>query len=156
MKHLIALVLLYLVSNVSSQAPTPNCDPNTVSWHHHPWYCDRYFLCFWGVTNERFCAPGLHYNRFTTQCMSPELARCEIDTEIYCPEEDDPNTLQFRSDWQDCASYFLCFNGNPISRTCGPDFWWDMYDNWCTTPDLVRCDPRAPNNPNPSITTRRP
>lgn len=88
--------------------------------------------------------------------MSPELAQCEIDTGIYCPENDDPNKLVFLSDFNDCSSYFLCFNGNPISRSCAQDFWWDMNNNWCTTADLVTCDPRAPNNPQNPRTTRNP
>lgn len=152
-----AVIVLFLITYVSGQNPIfPVCDPNQVSWHHHPLYCDRYFLCFWGVLNQRFCAPGLHYNRITTQCMSPNLANCEIDTGIYCPEVDDPNVLVFLSDFNDCGSYFLCYNGNPISRSCAEGFWWDMYDQWCTTPDIVRCDPRAPNDPQASTTARNP
>lgn len=48
---------------------------------------------------------------------------------------------------QQLFSYFVCFSGSPIQRSCADNLWWDILNNWCTTDDNVTCDERTPNNP---------
>lgn len=150
---LIIFITLILVSKSHSRIV---CDPVEPSWHPHPNYCDRFFICFWGNPVERQCAPGLHFNRNTTQCMEPELANCVLDYTPECATPDDPNVLVFHPHVDDCTRYFLCHNGTPIRRECAPGFFWDIVYDWCDFPERVTCDPNTGNNPNPQTTTTYP
>ncbi|KAG5678603.1 hypothetical protein PVAND_008264 [Polypedilum vanderplanki] len=155
MKFIIVIILMIINSNLINCANLPICEPNTVSWHPHPYACDLFYMCFWGELILRSCAPGLHYNRNTTQCMLPELAGCEFQTEINCPTPDNPNQILFQPDPNDCSKYYVCHNGNPIARECATNFFWDINNKWCTFPDQVTCDSNTINNPNdPNRTTQ--
>jgi Chitin binding Peritrophin-A domain len=122
MKYFALIFLLLTIEFVRSQE-FPVCDPVDVSWHPHPFNCNRYFLCFWGILHERLCAPDLHYNRVTTQCMIPEQAGCEINLDVDCPPSDDEWVIIFIPDPTDCSRYHVCFKGQKISRTCHTNLW---------------------------------
>lgn len=151
----ILFLFFALVSKVHSQVICDPSDPNP-SWHPHPFDCTKYFICFWGNLVERQCAPGLYYNRVTTQCMIPELANCVLDYTPDCEYPDDPDNLIFFPHIEDCTRYFLCFNGSAIRRQCADGLFWDINDEWCNFPNLVTCDSNTSNNPNPQTTTIRP
>lgn len=157
MKYLSVILLIALSYSSVNGSTFLQCDPISVEWHPHPESCELFILCFWGETLVRSCAPGLHFNRNTTQCMIPELAGCNIGSVVYCATPDDPFALDFKAHPVDCSKYYLCFNGDPIARECAPNFWWDINNEWCTFPHLVNCDSRTQNNPNdPNFTTNDP
>lgn len=145
------VILLFCASNVISvlcqgDLPgMPECDPNVVTWHTHPYTCTRYILCFHGNPVERLCAPGLHFSPNFLKCMHPQLAACDI--QYSCPSEDDENNPVFLPNPDDCASYFVCFRGSPIPRDCAENLWWDVIFDWCTEAENVTCDSRVPNPP---------
>ena len=124
----------------------PDCNPQIVTWHPHPFTCTKYVLCFYGNPIERLCAPGLHFNRRTEQCMLPQLAQCQENDG--CPRQDDEFNPVFLPNPEDCSAYFVCFEGNQIPRSCAAGLWWDVVFNWCTIGEEVTCDSRVPNNPN--------
>uniref|UniRef100_A0A182W3W3 Chitin-binding type-2 domain-containing protein n=1 Tax=Anopheles minimus TaxID=112268 RepID=A0A182W3W3_9DIPT len=51
-------------------------NPNVVVFIPGFQSCDEYFLCQAGTPIQRFCAPGLHWNRVVERCDFPELAQC--------------------------------------------------------------------------------
>jgi hypothetical protein len=153
MKCFVLVVLLCVGSAVSQLPGWPDCNPNVVTWHAHPFSCTKYILCYHGNPIERLCAPGLHFSRQLEQCMFPQLAKC--DTNYVCPDVDDEMNPVFLPNPGDCSAYFVCFEGKPIPRTCADNLWWDVVYNWCTVGEEVTCDSRVPNNPNPPITTRK-
>uniref|UniRef100_A0A182PYS3 Chitin-binding type-2 domain-containing protein n=1 Tax=Anopheles epiroticus TaxID=199890 RepID=A0A182PYS3_9DIPT len=51
-------------------------NPNVVVFIPGIQSCDEYFLCQAGTPIQRFCAPGLHWNRVAERCDFPELAQC--------------------------------------------------------------------------------
>uniref|UniRef100_A0A182ML14 Chitin-binding type-2 domain-containing protein n=1 Tax=Anopheles culicifacies TaxID=139723 RepID=A0A182ML14_9DIPT len=51
-------------------------NPNVVVFIPGFQSCDEYFLCQAGTPIQRFCAPGLHWNREVERCDFPELAQC--------------------------------------------------------------------------------
>ncbi|KAL7015903.1 hypothetical protein ACKWTF_016726 [Chironomus riparius] len=59
-----------------------------------------------------------------------------------CPEVDDPNVLIFLPNPQDCRSYFLCFNGMKLPRSCANGFYWDVDNLWCNVREEVNCGSR--------------
>lgn len=155
MKYLILIIgiSVQLITAQAQEPEWPKCDEDIVTWHPHPYACTRYVMCFHGNPIERLCAPGLHFNRFYEQCMFPQLAMCDIN--YACPPVDDELNPVFLPDENDCARFFVCFNGSPIGRTCAEGFWWDVVYNWCTIPEEVNCDSRVPNNPRPPDTEPR-
>uniref|UniRef100_A0A182SLF2 Chitin-binding type-2 domain-containing protein n=1 Tax=Anopheles maculatus TaxID=74869 RepID=A0A182SLF2_9DIPT len=55
----------------------PDVDnPNMVVFIPGIQSCDEYFICQAGSPIQRFCAPGLHWNREAERCDFPELAQC--------------------------------------------------------------------------------
>lgn len=52
--------------------------------------------------------------------------------------------------------FYVCFLGSPIQRHCAENLWWDVERKWCTTADVVICDPRTPNNPREPLPTTPP
>lgn len=144
------LAIFLIFKTVNSQIV---CDPELPSWNPHPSSCTHYILCFWGNQIVRPCAPTLHYNRVTTQCMQPELAGCNLDGIPYCSIPDDPNEVIFHPNEDDCTKYFVCHNGNAIARECASGLFWDVNDEWCTFPHLVSCHPNATVTPPPVTTT---
>jgi hypothetical protein len=154
MKTLVILIVLsvnFMLSTAQVEPEWPVCDPGVVTWHPHPYSCTRYVLCFHGNPVERLCAPGLHFNKFLEQCMFPQLAMCDIN--YACPNEDDDMNPVFLPDPTDCSRYFVCFRGQPLSRGCAENLWWDVVYNWCNVADDVTCDSRTPNDPNNQQTT---
>ena len=140
------------VAQASKSVNWPDCDPRYVTWHRHPLTCTQYVLCFYGNQIERPCAPGLHFNSNLEQCMLPQLAKCDIN--YACPDKDDEMNPVYLPNPNDCTRYFVCFNGEPIPRSCAPQLWFDVEFSWCTESDSVTCDSRVPNDPNrPSITS---
>lgn len=124
----------------------PECDPEIVSWHSHPSTCTKYVICFYGNYIIMPCAPGFHFSPHLKKCMEPEKAKCDIS--YACPKEDDELNPVFLADPKDCSSYFVCYKGDPIPKSCSENLWWDVDNNWCTYADRVTCDSRVPNNPN--------
>ncbi|XP_058122265.1 peritrophin-1-like [Anopheles ziemanni] len=51
-------------------------NPNVVVFIPGIQSCDEYFLCQGGTPIQRFCSPGLHWNRLTERCDFPESANC--------------------------------------------------------------------------------
>lgn len=94
-------ILIFLIALTTLvQAQSPVCDPNTIEWLPHPTDCTKYYICFHGIAHLMSCAPDLHFNRFTTQCMLPQDAQCEWDPR--CPLVDDPHNPVFVPDEVDC------------------------------------------------------
>lgn len=129
----------------------PECDPRFVTWHPHPLTCTKYLICYYGNSVEMSCAPGFHFNRALEQCMEPQLAKCDIN--YACPSDDDELNPVFLPNPNDCSSYFFCFKGTPLPKTCAENLWWDIEFNWCTYPEDTTCDSRVPNDPNRPIST---
>jgi Chitin binding Peritrophin-A domain len=50
----------------------------------------------------------------------------------------------FLADEDDCASYYVCFNGDMIHRTCHPPLLWDHRNLWCNFPQNVICPSLCP------------
>lgn len=142
----VLISLIALIVAVSGQ-DFPTCNPNTVTWHPHPLTCEQYIICFHGNIIERSCAPGLHFSSEILRCNFPELANCD-DGSNPCPRDDDQQNPTFVPNPNDCGSYYVCFNGDLIQRSCAENLWWDVNDEWCTYAVGVTCDPRTPNNPN--------
>ena len=148
----ITLVILAVVTaKVHSQI---ECHPELPSWHPHPSSCSHWILCFWENQLVRSCAPTLHYNRNTTQCMIPALAGCTLEDGIpFCEVPDDQLDPIFHPNVNDCQRYFMCHNGIAIARECASGLYWDINNDWCTFPDQVTCHPNAPNPIPPSTST---
>lgn len=95
-------VLIFLLFVTFTQAQNlPTCDPSIVEWLPHPTDCTLYIICFHGNAHVMRCAPTLHFNRATTQCMLPEHAQCELD--YMCPPVDDPLNPIFIPNEEDCS-----------------------------------------------------
>uniref|UniRef100_A0A182JCD8 Chitin-binding type-2 domain-containing protein n=1 Tax=Anopheles atroparvus TaxID=41427 RepID=A0A182JCD8_ANOAO len=53
-------------------------NPNVVVFIPGTQSCEEYFLCQAGTPVQRFCAPGLHWNRVAERCDFPESANCPL------------------------------------------------------------------------------
>ncbi|XP_035794802.1 uncharacterized protein LOC118467940 [Anopheles albimanus] len=60
----------------------PGCpavdNPNEIVFLPGSQSCSEYFLCQAGSAIQRFCAPGLHWNRVAQRCDFPEIAQCPL------------------------------------------------------------------------------
>ncbi|XP_052873517.1 peritrophin-44-like [Anopheles cruzii] len=56
----------------------PVDNPNVVVFIPGNQSCEEYFICQSGTPIQRFCAPGLHWNRVAERCDFPELAQCPL------------------------------------------------------------------------------
>lgn len=149
MKQLFVLIAIFVVK-INSQII---CDPVIHSFHPNPYKCDRFILCFFGNEIDRTCAPGLHYDQTTTQCMEPERANCVVEIQPNCQSPDNPNEIIFIASQTDCTRFFVCHNGIAIMRQCATGLFYDINDEWCTFPEGVTCHPNVSNNPNAVTTT---
>jgi Chitin binding Peritrophin-A domain len=55
----------------------------------------------------------------------------------------------FLADEDDCASYYVCFNGDMIHRTCHLPLLWDHRNSWCDFPQNVICPSLCPGLDDP-------
>lgn len=114
---------------------TINCRSNNLEAISHPFDCNMFYLCVNGLPMLRSCAPGLHFNIDTNQCMKPEEANCRL-TE--CPPYNLP--LTFLPSNRSCSEYSICYFGEPILHLCADGLHWDQENEWCTDPEKVQCD----------------
>lgn len=56
----------------------PEDDPTNLIFYPSKTRCDTYYFCQGGEPRKLKCAPGLHWNRKTNKCDSPENAKCEV------------------------------------------------------------------------------
>lgn len=96
------LIFLIAFATFAQAQQMPICDPDIIEWLPHPSDCTKYIICFHGNPHVMPCAPDLHFNRFTTQCMLPEDAQCDWDSR--CPLVDDPFNPVFVPDEVDCQA----------------------------------------------------
>ncbi|KAG5672227.1 hypothetical protein PVAND_002369 [Polypedilum vanderplanki] len=136
----ISFVILFIYIGLSlGNSDYPKCHKSNLQWFPHLTNCSLYYICHHGNTIERSCAPGLHFNNSTGQCMLPELASCSL----FCPAKDDPKNVLFLPDFNDCSKYFICYNGEAIHRSCAEGLLFDMENNWCNFYGNVDCGHRG-------------
>lgn len=59
----------------ASRCPALNGDRPVLFPHV---YCDRFWICDWGVPTEMMCPQGLHFNADRSVCDHPEEANCVV------------------------------------------------------------------------------
>jgi hypothetical protein len=129
--------LLILVS--SATAIYPPCDSENLQWFPHRLDCSRYYLCHHGEVIQRSCAPNLHFNNESGQCMPIGVANCTFE----CPEIDNPSSPIFLPNPSDCSKFSICYNGRAIGRQCASGLLFDELHDWCNYPEFVNCGERG-------------
>lgn len=134
-----AVLLATILIELAKSENYPSCHKNNLQWFPHQQDCSLYYLCHHGISIQRSCAPGLHFNNNHGQCMIPSEANCQLS----CPAKDDPKNPIFLPDRHDCSQFFVCYNGIAIQRNCVKGLLFDVQNNWCNFEELVDCEYRG-------------
>lgn len=120
------------------QYPCPNVGYRRLP---HTNSCDKYVQCLGTNAYVVNCGSGLHFSTHDDQCMSPELAGCNIDR-MPCPQYNDHKNPVYLTSNKNCNLYYLCYNSVPVPFTCAQDLLFDPFHWQCRKPDETICDVR--------------
>lgn len=92
-------------------------------------------ICQDGRLHELSCEPGELFNAWTGFCEPEDQVVC---LNGYCPP---PTSAEIRYlPSSDCNHYYICFNGYPFPRQCGPGLHWNAGKDFCDNPKSAGCD----------------
>ncbi|KAJ6627763.1 putative chitinase 10, partial [Pseudolycoriella hygida] len=111
-----------------------------------PYNCSVYHICVGDPEPVRKeCNPELHFDPITSLCTFPNLTDCTPNTEHPPPEI--PGEPEFRCAVDgthphpsNCATYFICANGNAQEFSCSPGLHFNNRTGQCDFPDVANCE----------------
>ena len=115
-----------------------SCPAEGIKQISHPDSCEKYILCVGGNKFERRCAPGFHFSRNLRNCVASDIAECK-ERKWECPAESD-GSLVFIPNKENCAKYYLCFNGDQIPLSCADGLHWSTDNEVCVDKKKAGCD----------------
>ncbi|XP_055685508.1 protein obstructor-E-like [Lutzomyia longipalpis] len=134
----IFLAIVLLISAVGATTVIYPCPELGLARLPHATSCTKYVQCISGIHVIHECAEGLRYSSFNNRCRLPNLAGCGHD-EFLCPLFHDPENLVYLADNDDCAVYYLCYNGVPQRFDCDEGLHWNVRDRKCDFPERANC-----------------
>lgn len=120
-------------ANCETNAP-PKCEPEN-QLRPHESDCSKYYECLNGISYERTCQEGFHFNKQSETCDSPENAGCETNTPPKC----EPG-IQYLPNEKDCSKYYQCSNGVPYEQTCQNGLHFNRNLGTCDWPENAGCE----------------
>ncbi|KAJ8878089.1 hypothetical protein PR048_022556 [Dryococelus australis] len=151
-----------------------------------PHSCSSYYMCAGGTLHLFQCPSGLQYSVSNRVCVSPALAKCDLNNlpsyptgpteapgvsnptgvvstrptpSYYCPEVDGANTYIYASPFS-CSSYYMCAEGKLYLFQCPGGLEFSVSDRVCAFPYVAKCDlnhlPSYPTGPTEAITAATP
>lgn len=113
--------------------------------------CDKYYECFNGVAETKYCADGLVFDPFSRKrepCDHYFNVDCGDRLKLQPPQG--PNDLCPRlngfyshPDPATCNVFYACVDGIAEEYTCSPGLWFDEYNGVCNWPgqtERSQCD----------------
>jgi len=104
---------------------------------HNTEDCASFYTCEQGKPTLNLCPSEHYYNKYINSCL-PDLENdCnnieieeEEEAEVDIEEEEKPNLCSdpfdvFLPNAFDCRKYYICVNGQAISKTCADNFYYD-------------------------------
>ncbi|KAI4483568.1 hypothetical protein M0804_007828 [Polistes exclamans] len=130
------------ITNICTDPASAKC-PNAPrvcvegTFKPHECECDIYFECKDNQYIQRKCGNGLHWNRVSNICTSPDSAGCPNYHPKICDEG------SYKPDDKLCDVYYKCENNKYVPKYCSAGFHWNRITNTCTDPASAHC-PNAP------------
>ena len=117
----------------------PECTADGIVFHPHEEACDKYFICPGKDQQplEFACAQDYYFSKEHLQCIPSNLVQCVV--KVSCPADLKEDEIDYLADPNDCASYFLCLNGQQLQFTCKNDLLWNPVVKSCDLKEKVTC-----------------
>lgn len=128
---------------------------NEVTLHPHPLVCEKYFMCFLGISYLRSCADGFVFDIIQSNCFPREESICIIDLlESHPWHNDFPAVIDpepfncpinvklevtLHPNPKQCTRYYLCLKGIAYTRECARGLIFDVDQLKCFREDQARC-----------------
>lgn len=111
----------------------------------YPDDCTKYFMCFQGNLLKFQCPWGLHWNAQLKFCDMPEGANCNGTPEEPVAIKPKPITKceqhgVYTADPDNCANYFMCFQGQLKKYRCHWGLHWNDKLKKCQSPEEANCN----------------
>ncbi|KAH8270061.1 hypothetical protein KR018_003463, partial [Drosophila ironensis] len=115
----------------------PSCKNKGLESFCYDRTCTKYVLCFDGTPVLRECSDGLQYNSQIDRCDYPQYVDC-VDN--LCIRQNNPEDIVYIASKAHCDKYYVCLNGQPITRNCSYGLQFNNQTKACDFRSKVNCD----------------